>query len=181
MKKGTVGYLRKKKRFQILYTLLIALVSVALFLIGYFATGSTKNLLTVVAVLGVLPGAKSLVTVVILLPYRSLAPEKAEAFLKCCPEGAQTYGDLVFSSPERVMHLSFLCIVGTECVGLTEEGKQAEKITAYFTETMKKQGVSVHMKVYTSDGEFQKRLSSLKPSESPAPSELTEWLETVLV
>lgn len=181
MKKGTVGYLRKKTRFQILYTLFIALVSVALFLIGYFATGSSKNLLTVVAVLGVLPGAKSLVTVVILLPYRSLAPGKAEAFSQCCPEGARTYGDMVFSSPERVMQLSFLCIVGNECVGLTEKEKQIEKITSYFTETMKKQGVSIHMKVYASEEEFQKRLRSLKPSEAPVPSELTDWIKAILV
>lgn len=181
MKKGTVGYIKKRKRFQVLYTLLIVLVSLGLFFIGLSVTKTTKNIMTVIAVLGVLPGAKSLVTVIILLPYHSLEQTKADIFLNHCPEGSETYADLVFSSTERVMHLDFLCVLGTECIGYSKETGPVEKIETYFTETMRKRGISVHMKVITKESDFLKRLSALKPVETPMPAELREWIEAILV
>lgn len=181
MQKGTVGYINKRKRIQILYTLVIILISLALFFIGWKVTHTTKNLMTVVAVLGVLPGAKSLVAVIVLLPYKSLTATKAESFSQACPEGAEKYADLVFSSPEHVMHIDYLCVNGTECVGYAADAKKTDRIEKYFTETMRKQGVSIHMKVFTKDTDFVKRLESLKPSEEVIPKELQEWIEAILV
>ena len=66
--KGTNGYIRRKKRMQLLITLVILFVSIGLFVAGYLTTKSTKNLLTVFAVLGALPGAKSLVNLLLFLP-----------------------------------------------------------------------------------------------------------------
>ncbi len=181
MQKGTVGYIKKRKRMQILYTLVIILISLALFFIGLAVTKTTKNLMTVAAVLGVLPGAKSLVAVIILLPYKSLDTAKAESFAGFCPKGAETYADMVFSSPEHVMHMDYLCVNGRECVGFTPDYRKTDRIEKYFTETMRKQGVSIHMKVFAKEADFVKRLESLKDSEEPIPKELQEWIEAILV
>ena len=65
--KGTFGYLEKKKRNAILWTILCFGISLAVFLAGYLTTGTRKNLLTVVAVLGCLPACKSIVNLITLI------------------------------------------------------------------------------------------------------------------
>lgn len=59
--KGTSGYLRTQKNYEILRTVLYFAISLSLFIAGRVTTGSRENLLTIVAVLGGLPACKSLV------------------------------------------------------------------------------------------------------------------------
>ena len=59
--RGTCGYLRTQKIYEILRTVLYFAISLSLFIAGWVSTGSRENLLTIVAVLGCLPACKSLV------------------------------------------------------------------------------------------------------------------------
>ena len=59
--RGTRGYLRTQKIYEILRTVLYFAISLSLFIAGWVSTGSRENLLTIVAVLGCLPACKSLV------------------------------------------------------------------------------------------------------------------------
>ena len=52
--KGTSGYLRTQKNYEILRTVLYFAISLSLFIAGWVTTGSRENLLTIVAVLGCL-------------------------------------------------------------------------------------------------------------------------------
>lgn len=70
--KGQPGYLSGKKKQDLIKTILEFAVVIALLVIGYVTTGTRKNLLTVVAILGCLPAAKALVGVITLYPYRSI-------------------------------------------------------------------------------------------------------------
>jgi len=63
-KKGDFAYPPYERKRVILRTAAYFLISAAVFLLGYFSTGKKENLLTVVAVLGMLPSSKSLVSVV---------------------------------------------------------------------------------------------------------------------
>ena len=56
--KGTYLYLDTQKKYEIAKTAILYSLSVAIFLTGYISTGTKKNLLTIVAVLGVLPASK---------------------------------------------------------------------------------------------------------------------------
>ena len=53
--RGTRGYLRTQKIYEILRTVLYFAISLSLFIAGWVSTGSRENLLTIVAVLGCLP------------------------------------------------------------------------------------------------------------------------------
>ena len=66
-KKGTYGYIGKQRRWEIIKTLLMFGISIALYTAGYIATKSNKNLLTLVAVLGCLPASKSAVNMIMFL------------------------------------------------------------------------------------------------------------------
>lgn len=180
--KGQVGYINYKKRFQLVYTILILLISLAIFFVGFFTSGKdTKNLLTVLAILGVLPGAKSLVNFVVFFPYHSTDRTLLEKAWALEGEGCASYADLVITSPEHVMHFDYLCVAGTELIGYTTS-KHAERIEKYFTETMKKQGVSIHMKIFTSEEALLKRMKGMQmPQEQNIPAELSEWIWAILV
>ena len=63
-KKGEFGYPPYERKRVVIRTAVYFLISISVFLLGYFSTGKTDNLLTIVAVLGMLPSSKSLVSVV---------------------------------------------------------------------------------------------------------------------
>ncbi len=63
-KKGEFRYPPYERKRVIIRTAVYFLISIAVFLLGYFSTGKKENLLTIVAVLGLLPSSKSLVSVV---------------------------------------------------------------------------------------------------------------------
>lgn len=67
IKKGHYNYLKKAPIKQGLLTLLMVFMSAAVMYLGYYITGSFKNLITVVAVLGMLPAAKSLVSYIMFM------------------------------------------------------------------------------------------------------------------
>ena len=182
-KKGTNGYIKQRKMFQILLLVGIAVISVGLFLCGYFATGTTKNLLTVFAVLGVLPVAKAFVNLVLFLPYHSFSETEFNELKTAAGETGILYSDLVFTSTSHVMHLDALYVNGTEVVGLLTEGKaKAEKeIVDYVTETMKKRGNSVHMHIFRSVNDMTARIRDLSEKDETVPEELAEFWRVVLV
>ena len=60
--KGSYEYLKNRKVQTVLWTVLLFAVSATLFIAGVVTTGTKKNLLTIVAVLGVLPATRSFVT-----------------------------------------------------------------------------------------------------------------------
>ena len=78
------------------------------------------------------------------------------------------------------MHLDFLAVRGTEQIGYSMDGKKEDRIESYFTETMKKQGVSVHMHVFTKEEDLFNRLSTCQNSDE-IPNEVTDFIHTVLV
>ena len=185
--KGNNGYIRRKKVYQTVFVAVILLVSLTLFLIGYKTAGTTRNLLTVFAVLGVLPGAKALVNLVLFLPYRSWDKVHFEEILGVIGENGHLYSDLVFTSSKHVMHLDSLYVNGNEIIGLTESQNSDKKvgkldeISEYFTGTMKKQGVGVHMHIFTEFSKYRDRAEALSDEDAEIPQQLEEFIRTVLV
>ncbi len=178
--KGEAGYIKKKKTMQTLVVILFVAAGLSLFFICRQILGTSKNLGTVVAVLLTLPGAKALVNLILFLPYQSVSTDFKGKCDRLLSETDKAYYDLVFTSPERVMHLDFLAVRGTELIGYVKDGKKEDRIESYFTETMKKQGVSVHMHVFTKEEDLFNRLSTCQNSDE-IPNEVTDFIHTVLV
>ena len=62
--KGQYEYAAYNKKMLMIFTAFLYLLSAAIYIMGIVTTGSNKNLLTVVAVLGVLPASKLLISVI---------------------------------------------------------------------------------------------------------------------
>ena len=65
--KGEPGYLKQQKKVVLIQTIVYFSISLAIFVIGYWSTKTKANLMSVVAVLGLLPASKSLVSLIMYL------------------------------------------------------------------------------------------------------------------
>lgn len=122
VKKGTPGYLDYKKKIEIIRAFIYFGIVAAIFLLGYFQTGTRLNLLTVVAVLGCLPAAKVLVGVITRFPYRSIDKERAEEIAEKTGHLTVCY-DMVITSREKIMPVDCIVISGNNIFGYTHYEK----------------------------------------------------------
>ncbi len=122
VKKGTPGYLDYKKKIEIIRAFIYFGIVAAIFLLGYFQTGTRLNLLTVVAVLGCLPAAKVLVGVITRFPYRSIEKVRAEEIAEKTGHLTVCY-DMVITSREKIMPVDCIVISGNNIFGYTHYEK----------------------------------------------------------
>ena len=122
IKKGQAGYLDSKRKFQIMRTVIYFVLCIAIFILGYWQTGSKENLLTVVAVIGVLPSSKSLVDVIVRMPYHSICREIAEDIAQKSNHLTVIY-DMIITSTEKIMPISCIVISGNKIFGYTDNKK----------------------------------------------------------
>lgn len=172
-KKGEFGYLKKQAVRTGLFVLLLVIMSAGLFLLGFKLTGDSKNLLTVAAVLGMLPAAKVLVSMIMYMcaeKYSCSKNDKDEisAFLG----DYELYGyDFYLTS-----YNSFFPIIAATCAKgtLICYMAQTKKATAnacedHIEEYMKKNSISgVNVKVFTDRKKFMERLKALSEDEYEA-------------
>lgn len=74
-KKGEYGYLNYMRVFSVFKSFIMFAVSFGVFFIGYYNTGKKENIITVVAVLGLLPACKWLVNAIMFLRFKTGAAE----------------------------------------------------------------------------------------------------------
>ena len=118
--KGEYGYMGKRRKQVILRTAVYFALSVAVFLIGYMTTGSKRNLLTVVAVLGLLPASKSLVNAVMFLRAKGCSEEIYRRFLKVTDRLFPIY-DLYFTTYRKNYAVSCLVLYDKLLLGFSED------------------------------------------------------------
>ena len=181
--KGSCGYIRKRKLIQAGILLGIILVSVGLFLCGYLATKTTKNLLTVVSVLGVLPGAKALVTLLLFLPYKSLPENEYRKLSEAARGTGSLYADLVMTPCGRVLHLDALYLSGTEAAALllSANAKKEQQTIDDISESVKKRALSLHIHVFHTTEELVQRIQSLAEKGEPSLEAADEFIQVVSV
>lgn len=178
--KGEQGFIDYKKRLQTIIVVSFVLAGLSLFFICKTILGTGRNLGTVFAVLLTLPAAKALVNLILFLPHRSVPYslcEKTEALKK---ENDRMYYDLVFTSEQSTMHLDFLCARGNELIAYSKDGAKQEKILSYFTDSMKKRGVGVHIHIFRNEDNLLQRLRDCN-EDGPVPEEVTEFIRMILV
>ncbi|MCU6743387.1 MULTISPECIES: hypothetical protein [Suilimivivens] len=179
--KGTYGYIKTKRTFVLLRTILYFVISLALLFAGIISTGSRKNLLTVVAVLGCLPAAKSLVNYVMFCRAKGCSEavkEQAEAVT----------GDLVgmfdmyFTSYKKNFAISHMVVDGKTICGLTEDDKcNLQACETHLADMLKQGGFKdMTIKIFRDTGKYCDRLVSLNKSEHGKTPERDDEIRVIL-
>ena len=174
------GYLKQKKRCEMMAVLILVLIAAAIFITGYLLNDNSKNnVFTMVAILLVLPMAKHLVEVIILLPFRTPSQALYEAVMKTARSDAFVFSDYVFTSQEKIMYLSSMVVQGNEIIGLAgREKEKTDYIKAYLERSMKQRELPYQIVICTKEAEYLKRVkeNTSKPQEEAVLMEALEFL-----
>jgi hypothetical protein len=154
IEKGTYGYLKYRKKIALLIMVASYAVIAGLFLIGFIATKSTANIMTVVAVVGALPAAKFTVDFVVLVPHHSASAELVQKTENAFG-GLEVYYDLVFSNSTSPIGTQAVVVADTLAIALTDEEKaDARLFEKSVEEFSEKSGHPLNIKLYTDESSF---------------------------
>ena len=174
------GYLTWKKHAEMRAVLILFLIAAAIFIVGYVWNDNSKNnVFTMIAILLILPMAKHLVEVIILLPFRTPAQELYEAVMQTARPDAFVFSDYVFTSQEKVMYLSSMVVQGNEIIGLTgREKEKTDQIKAYLERSMKQRALPYQVVICTEEAEYLKRIKEAvsKPQKETVLLEAVDFL-----
>ena len=160
--KGTEGYIRSQKKYEVIRTLLYFAVSLSLYVAGYIQTGQRANLLTIVAVLGCLPASKSAVSAIMFLRARGCSAEAAKEIQAHSRELDGIY-DCVFTSYKKNFSVSHMAVRGNTVCGYTEDPKfQEYEFYKHLGDILKLDGQKdVTVKIFSNLARYTERLEQM--------------------
>lgn len=185
--KGTRKYLDTQRKYELFRTLLYFMISVTLFIAGIIQTEagtspdlngfslflaglanseSRVNLLSIVAVLGLLPASKSLVSTIMFLRFHSFTKDAADQ-VQAASQEIQTLYDCVFTSYKKNFVVGHLAVRGNTVCGYTESDKFEEnEFYKHIGDILKMDGhKEVTVKVFTDLKKYTERLSQMTALE----------------
>lgn len=162
IKKGSYGYIENHKAVVALRTMIFFLISIGLYVMGYVKTGSSKNLLTIVAVLGCLPACKSMVNLILFIRAKGCS-ETLKNQVKAYDDKLTTFYDMYFTSYQKNYPVSHMVLKGNVLCGITENTKcdcsEAEK---HLEQLLIQEGIkNLTVKIFSQTEKYIDRLSQL--------------------
>lgn len=164
--KGTYEYANHKKIVDTIVMIVFFLMALGLYVIGIVTTGSKKNLLTIVAVLGLLPACKMVVSVIMSLRVRPCDSGVRE-MIDAHADGLHGMYNMYFTSYDKNYLLDHIVIFGRNIIGLSlSEGFDEKAFTEHISELARKEGIKdLFVKVFTEKDKYINRLDELNGSE----------------
>lgn len=160
--KGAYGYLENRKIFTALRTLLFFLICIGLYLAGYLTTGTNRNLLTVVAILGCLPACKSAVNFIIFIRARGCSASLRE---KVCAydKYLNTLYDMYFTSYQKNYPISHMALKGGILCGITEDPKcSCQEAEKHLGQMLAQEGIkNVTVNLFSQEDKYIDRIGRL--------------------
>lgn len=174
------GHVNAEKRKQLLGAISMVVIALAVFVLGMALNkGDKRNIFTVLSVLFVLPWARYMCTLIVLLPFRTPPEKQYESVKSKLPKGAVLLADYVFSSKETVLGLSYLVLTEHELIGLVFRKKaNGARVQAYLSEVLKKRGIAGKVIIFEEEEAFLKRLIKCEETKK-GEEEFSELIETL--
>ena len=177
--KGQQNYIDTQKKYEILKTVLMFAISASLFIAGYITTGTRKNLLSIVPILGCLPACKSAVNMIMFLRFKS-TPSDIAAKIQGSVGNLYELYDNVFTTYEKTYVVYHLVFRQNNLCGLAKEGTDIAKLTTHIDEKLKVGGhKGITVKLFDKEDKYIERLKSLNELEPDTDNRPEEVLNTV--
>lgn len=138
-------------------------IALSVLLFGYLIYKSNQNTLTVLSVLLILPATKYLIGYIILAPFHSVSPKQYEEVNTIKKDGDTLYTNLVFTSPDKIMNLSYLLIRGNQILGFCENKKSnINYMQDYLKNRLSESKLSYQVKIVSDYTQFIKAVQNAK-------------------
>lgn len=119
-KKGEFGFLYVQRKRAALRTVIFLLLPLAIFVMGYLSTKTKANLLTVIAVVGLLPACKSLVNVIMLFTTPKFDIEVYNQVNDTNVRNTKILYSLFMTSQEGNYPISCIAVKNSTIIGYSE-------------------------------------------------------------
>lgn len=164
-KKGDFEYYNNKKLQTIILTIIYFAISFSLYGIGIYTTGSNKNLLTIIAVLGMLPASKSAVSMIMYIRYHGCSNEIKSQLEDCILPFKHAYG-LVLTTYKKNYEIP-VCIIKNNYIYMyvTNHTDDLADLKKHINDMVKQNGYKGFADVFTNTEDFKKRLLELAKKE----------------
>ncbi|MCR5202484.1 MAG: hypothetical protein K6D02_05285 [Lachnospiraceae bacterium] len=198
MSKDDYNYTLNRKKNNIILIILMIILGVSIFLVGYFVNGrSTKNVFTVVAILFALPGAKFMTSLIILLPSKKNEKEEYERIKGECKEPSKLYSSVVVTSVDKVMYMKYIYIghanvfyVYDEKKKYDDEGKKGVKkrdedrkyVKDYIYKGVNNYSSGFKVQMFTEVKKFENEIKRVEEKdEVKNEAEVISYIESLIV
>lgn len=155
-------------------------IGAVLFLAGFLITKTRANIFTVLAILMVLPAAKRVIALVVMLPRRSVERERYDRMKSSLPPNHVLLTDYVFTSTDHVMSLDFVIIGGQTVTGVcpgghasdTAAGKREREYMAYYlVKVVQEAAPEYRVQLLETDEQYFERYAKKGGKEEPETDE----------
>ncbi len=161
--KGDYGYIRHQRKWEIAKTVFLFLLSLAIYLTGYYSTGTNKNLLTIVAVLGCLPASKCAVSMIMFLRAKGCSQE-LHSRIASHSQGLPQLYDNVLTSYEAAFQIPHMVYKGGSLIGIAVDPKcRADACEKHLLSMCRQDGISdITVKIFQDVPKYLNRLDQLR-------------------
>ncbi|MBQ8858005.1 MAG: hypothetical protein IJ024_07690 [Lachnospiraceae bacterium] len=163
--KGNFGYTQSHRKWQILKTSLYVALALAIFIVGFVTTKTTKNVLSIVAIVGSLPIAKEMVGVIMSYKRKPMDKKLYEEISAKAGNLEQAY-ELLFTTQEVSYTAEAVVIEGRDVICYTADPKcDAQKLQAHLKKMLDANDYKQNVKVFKEYKKFMDRVGDLARRE----------------
>lgn len=164
--KGEYGYVSYKKRVETIKTIIFFIIPLSLFFAGWYATKTKVNLLTIVAVLGLLPASRSAVTTFMHLKSKGCSLTAYET-IKPHLENVYFQFDLNITTYCKTFQVANFVMKGkTICAYSEDSAANAAELEKYIKESMEHNGYNGYsFKLFQDLEKYTERIDSMQSLE----------------
>jgi hypothetical protein len=160
--KGMAGYLKIKKRRQLLITVISFAVVFAIFFAGLLICKTRNNYATLVATVLVLPSAKFAVNFLVLFSHHSAGDKLVEEVTQKA-DGLSICFDCVFSNAKKPIGTQAVIITdNTVCALTDEENADTTLFENSLRDFLKNEKLNVTVTLYKDEKKFLSRVGALR-------------------
>ncbi len=160
-KKGEWGYFRSQKRRRALITVVLFAIPILILVTSWLYFGTRNNIMTIVAMVGLIPASMSMVNLIMFLMRKSLPEEEYREI--SAHEGSLTVAyELYLTSEKRNALVDCIAICGNEIVGLVTDPKTDKRFAKdHLQKMLRADGFSTSVFMLGDIRKFTERMDSL--------------------
>lgn len=163
--KGKFGYTLSHRKWQILKMSLYIVLALAVFLLGLIATKTTKNVLSIVAIVGALPISKEMVGVIMSFKRKPMDKKLYEQISAKAGNLEQIY-ELLFTTAETSYAVEAVVVEGRDVICYTIDPKcDVTKLQTHLYKMLNANDYKQNVKVFTDLKKFMDRVGDLERRE----------------
>lgn len=163
--KGKFGYTVSHRKWQILKMLLYVALALAIFIVGFITTKTTKNVLSIVAICGALPISKEMVGVIMSYKRKPMDNALYEQISAKAGNLEQIY-ELLFTTQEKSYSVEAVIIEGKDVICYTIDSKcDVSVLQKHLQRMLDANGYKENIKVFKDLKKFLDRVGDMERRE----------------